>query len=234
MKLKDRLQATLSNPLVHPLLRVPSHAALKVFDKYMRLFEDASIYWIALVMCPHYKLEWFRSRQYSKANINHIKQLLDSTFSHVACTWGNNLSESQKNSGLASPDFNQTDDWLSDDELDLSQSPSAYKDTLQDYLSAPLVPVETLHQGGLLSYWDSQLKYTPCIAKFALRILSLPASSVDAEQAFLGGHLTVNHLQHSMGDMTFEAKMAVGSWFNTPLLPSVDTTTAIVEEKMQH
>jgi hypothetical protein len=50
LKLRDRLNGTISNPnqQIHPLLRVASHVALKVFDKYMRLFEDASIYWVAL------------------------------------------------------------------------------------------------------------------------------------------------------------------------------------------
>ncbi|KAF8593693.1 hypothetical protein BDV93DRAFT_460522, partial [Ceratobasidium sp. AG-I] len=36
------------------------------------------------------------------------------------------------------------------------------------------------------------------------------ASSVDAERAFSGGRLTINHLQHAMGELTFEAKMALG------------------------
>ncbi|EUC54627.1 hypothetical protein RSOL_061770 [Rhizoctonia solani AG-3 Rhs1AP] len=32
----------------------------------MRLFKDASIYWVTIVMCPHYKLEWFRMHGYSE------------------------------------------------------------------------------------------------------------------------------------------------------------------------
>ncbi|KAG8704687.1 hypothetical protein FRC11_009657, partial [Ceratobasidium sp. 423] len=49
-KLQDRLQTAVNNPApgVHPLIRVASHAALKVFDKYVHPFEDASIYWVAL------------------------------------------------------------------------------------------------------------------------------------------------------------------------------------------
>ncbi|CAE6473416.1 unnamed protein product [Rhizoctonia solani] len=50
MKLRDRLQSTVKSPTpgLHPLLQVAAFASLKVFDKYMRLFEDASIYWVAI------------------------------------------------------------------------------------------------------------------------------------------------------------------------------------------
>ena len=43
----------------------------------------------------------------------------------------------------------------------------------------------------------------------------------------------ITHLQRSMSELTFEAKIAVGSWFDTPLLPSVDTAAAILEEKVR-
>ena len=45
------------------------------------------------------------------------------------------------------------------------------------------------------------------------------ASSVDAERAFSGGRLQVNHLQHNVSSQTFKARVALGSWVNTPLLP---------------
>ena len=55
LKLQDRLQLTMKNPAsgLHPLLRVAAYASLKVFDKYMHLFEDASIYWVAIGMFHH-------------------------------------------------------------------------------------------------------------------------------------------------------------------------------------
>ncbi|KAJ6598569.1 hypothetical protein B0H10DRAFT_1636513, partial [Mycena sp. CBHHK59/15] len=46
------------------------------------------------------------------------------------------------------------------------------------------------------------------------------ASSVDAERAFSGGRLQVNHLQHQTSSQTFKARVALGSWINTPLLPT--------------
>ena len=58
------------------------------------------------------------------------------------------------------------------------------------------------------------------------------ATSVDAERAFSAGRLTINHLQHNMSSETFEAKMAVGSWYGTPLLPEISDVTAIIRESM--
>ncbi|KAG8735701.1 hypothetical protein FRC11_003075 [Ceratobasidium sp. 423] len=63
----------------------------------------------------------------------------------------------------------------------------------------------------------------------ALDILSAPASSVDAERAFSGSRMAINYRQHRMSDMTFWAKMAVGSWFSTPLLPDIDDVHEIIE-----
>jgi hypothetical protein len=59
------------------------------------------------------------------------------------------------------------------------------------------------------------------------------ASSVDAERAFSGGRLQVNHLQHDVSLQTFRAQMAVGSWYNTPLMNDLRTVTSIMRTKME-
>ncbi|KAG1888603.1 hypothetical protein F4604DRAFT_1538062, partial [Suillus subluteus] len=51
-------------------------------------------------------------------------------------------------------------------------------------------------------------------------------------RAFSGGYLQVNHLQHGINSQTFKAQVAVGSWFNTPLMPDLGTATAIMHKKM--
>ncbi|KAG1847936.1 hypothetical protein C8R48DRAFT_563267, partial [Suillus tomentosus] len=58
------------------------------------------------------------------------------------------------------------------------------------------------------------------------------ASSVDAERAFSGGCLQVNHLQHGVSSQTFKAQMAVGSWYNTPLMNDLGAVTSIMRTKM--
>ncbi|KAJ6555812.1 hypothetical protein B0H19DRAFT_867549, partial [Mycena capillaripes] len=61
---------------------------------------------------------------------------------------------------------------------------------------------------------------------------SSPASSVDAERAFSGGRLQVNHLQHQTSSQTFKARVALGSWFKTPLMPSSKEAISIMEKKL--
>ncbi|KAF8602021.1 hypothetical protein BDV93DRAFT_413911, partial [Ceratobasidium sp. AG-I] len=54
------------------------------------------------------------------------------------------------------------------------------------------------------------------------------ASSVDAERAFSSGRLMNNHLQHQMSSDTFCAKMAIRSWYETPLLPDVEDVAMLL------
>ena len=104
--------------------------------------------------------------------------------------------------------------------------------------------------GGILHYWERQLGTRPQLAQMALDFLSAPgqvppsvlsirshfsftASSVDAERAFSGGRLQVNHLQHGMSSQTFKAQVALGSWIGSPIFPSTDPFIAIVEDRMR-
>ncbi|KAL6299791.1 hypothetical protein BKA93DRAFT_741768, partial [Sparassis latifolia] len=59
----------------------------------------------------------------------------------------------------------------------------------------------------------------------------LQASSVDAERAFSGGRLTVNHLQHQTSSQSFKAQVAVGSWAGTPLLQDTKTCASFIGGK---
>ncbi|KAJ7772031.1 hypothetical protein DFH07DRAFT_718246, partial [Mycena maculata] len=58
------------------------------------------------------------------------------------------------------------------------------------------------------------------------------AASVDAERAFSNGRLQVNHLQHQTSSQTFKARVALGSWIGTPLMPSSSDATVIMEQKL--
>ncbi|KAF8597798.1 hypothetical protein BDV93DRAFT_452266, partial [Ceratobasidium sp. AG-I] len=52
---------------------------------------------------------------------------------------------------------------------------------------------------------------------------------VDAERAFSAGRLTVNDLQYDLSSDTFMGKMAVGSWYGTPLHPDVSQVASIIQ-----
>jgi hypothetical protein len=42
--------------------------------------------------------------------------------------------------------------------------------------------------------------------------------------------MAVNYRQHRMSLSTFRAKMAVGSWYGTPLLSNIDEVACILDE----
>ena len=68
----------------------------------------------------------------------------------------------------------------------------------------------------------------------AARTNLLIATSVDAERAFSGGRRAVDFMQHNTSSQTFRARMAVGSWYATPLLGkgSLASVIDIVQQKM--
>ncbi|KAG8701424.1 hypothetical protein FRC08_004087 [Ceratobasidium sp. 394] len=105
-------------------------------------------------------------------------------------------------------------------------------DSIERYLATETVPLDPNNDGSLLSYWNVMLKTQPRVARMALNYLTAPATSVDAERAFSGGRLMINHLQHRMSSETFQAKMAIGSWFGTPLLPDALQVSRMIEKTM--
>ncbi|CAE6404230.1 unnamed protein product [Rhizoctonia solani] len=76
------------------------------------------------------------------------------------------------------------------------------------------------------------LEIKPRLARMALDYLTAPVTSVDVERAFSAGRLTINRLQRNMSPSTFEAKMAVGSWYGTPPLPDISEVASVIEAGM--
>ncbi|KAG8694375.1 hypothetical protein FRC08_008533 [Ceratobasidium sp. 394] len=123
------------------------------------------------------------------------------------------------------------DEWLLDDKP--SGMSGLRLGSIEGYLRTEPVSSEAIRlAGGPLRYWESQASsetYSQ-LAQFAINYLSAPASSVDVERAFSCGRLMNNHLQHQMSGDTFCAKMALKSWYQTPLLRDVDHIATLLEE----
>ncbi|KAF8691633.1 hypothetical protein RHS03_08734, partial [Rhizoctonia solani] len=103
---------------------------------------------------------------------------------------------------------------------------------LSIYLASPLVSeAEVNQQGGLLQFWESEVNTGSALGRLALNILTAPSSSVDVERAFSGDRMSVNYRRHRTSLATFRAKMAVGSWFGTPLLSDGAEVVDMIEGK---
>ncbi|KAF8984223.1 hypothetical protein BDQ17DRAFT_1260911 [Cyathus striatus] len=47
-----------------------------MIDKYTLFTTESEVYYIAIVMCPDIKLDWFKDHEYSEELITEIKELV--------------------------------------------------------------------------------------------------------------------------------------------------------------
>ncbi|GBE85873.1 hypothetical protein SCP_0803950 [Sparassis crispa] len=216
------------------VIRIAAQASLLVVGKYYALTDDTDVYRIAIVMCPDKKLEWFNKnpdwRSEDRAEAARILQARW-TEAYAGASFGQSSRASTVTHAAPSQKRGK---WASSFRDDASTS-SHPIDSIEAYLESPLVSSDDIRlAGGVLGYWAQASHARPRLAQMALDYLTAPAesaSSVDAERAFSGGRLTVNHLQHQMSSQTFKAQVAVGSWVGTPLLPDVKACAEFIETK---
>ncbi|QRV75576.1 hAT family dimerization protein [Ceratobasidium sp. AG-Ba] len=186
----------------------------------MDSFALSKIYWIALVMCPHRKIEWLHDDGFSAAQINTVCKMVVNRFNESYRQPTNDIDKQQPLKQRYESDNKSNDEWAPEDQPTQQSSETG---PIENYLRTEPVAWEIIeNSGGPLGYWTDQKSYMahPELAKFAINYLSTPASSVDAERAFSCGRLMTNHLQHQMSSDTFRAKMALRLWYKTPLLPN--------------
>ncbi|CAE6452312.1 unnamed protein product [Rhizoctonia solani] len=248
--LKFRLELMRDGAVINPrtgqpprlVIRVAAYAALNVLNKYLRLLEASDIYWLVIALCPWNKLQWFVDRNYPAIRIQQVGRLLEDRFgeytaqyapppapesTHTAEGSSNPSSLSTRPHRLWMQTLPSTSDWNST-AMATAPPPTA----LSIYLATPLVcEAEINKHGALLQFWENEAKAGSVLGRLALDILTAPSSSVDVERAFSGGRMSVNYRQHRTSLATFRAKMAVGSWFGTPLLPDVAEVLEMVEGK---
>jgi len=203
-----------------------------------------------MVMCPHRKLHWCKEHHRAQNEIDEIRERvvtrwMESYKPHQATASQNQLLPSATAGDHASGSQRRVPSkWADLDSIpipSLSRSTSSSSsvpptlDELEVYLNEPVMDPKALKTfGGVLKYWESEMKSSPNLAKMGLDFCSAPASSVDAERAFSRGRLTINHLQHNMTSQTFKARMALGSWSKTPLFDGLTDATRIIERRISH
>ncbi|CAE7097739.1 unnamed protein product [Rhizoctonia solani] len=224
------------------VIRVAAQAALQVLEKYLNRLEESDIYWLAIVLCPWYKLQWFVDQGYSSVQTDRVRRVLNEQYAkYLALTTPANPTPTPTRVPTASASTIPTslsdklrDRWAhnpptpSQSTTSIPTSTYSY-DALATYLSSPPIHKAEVEEIGLITYWQHELNKSAPLARMALDILSAPASSVDAERAFSGGRMAVNYRQHRMSVTTFRAKMAVGSWFGTPLLSGIDEVLEVID-----
>ncbi|CAE6519721.1 unnamed protein product [Rhizoctonia solani] len=116
-----------------------------------------------------------------------------------------------------------------DDKEGLIGLKTTQTDNMRTYLNSPVVSEECIKErGGLLKYWELQLKTSPRVARMALDLLTIPASSVDSTRTLFGGPIVANWLETHVDHDVFRAAMSVGSWFGTPIPRDIDAVASIL------
>ncbi|QRV82276.1 AC transposase [Ceratobasidium sp. AG-Ba] len=154
-----------------PLIRVAAHSSLLVLEKYFELFKNSEVYWIALVMCPNYKLQWLCDNGWSMTDIDDIRTKIIKRFHSVY----RDASTPDKAGLDLAVNANQ-DEWMIDDHTTAMLGSHAL-DTIEDYLSTEPVSAATVESfDGPFKYWESQMSqsHRPQLAQFATRYLSAP------------------------------------------------------------
>ncbi|KAK6997449.1 hypothetical protein R3P38DRAFT_1887885 [Favolaschia claudopus] len=211
----EDLEAQLTNisqdASLHTVTRIAALAALEIVGKYYALTDDCEVYRIAIVMCPDKKMEWFnRNDGWVEADRKEADRI-------VRLRWSESYAPKVSPTTQATVDAPappaKVNRWASKREA--PQGVSLNPDSIEAYLAAPPVSAAEI----TLSEADD--------------FLSAPASSVDAERAFSNGRLQLNHLQHQTSSQTFKARVALGSWIGTPLMPSSKDAVQIMEKKLR-
>ncbi|KAG8716788.1 hypothetical protein FRC08_008813, partial [Ceratobasidium sp. 394] len=214
---------------LHPALRIGAHAALTTLDKYITIMEGSHIYWMATALCPWHKLEWFAQNGHSPSRLLEITRLIQHRVNRISPP---NTSANTTASSAPAP-AQPASRWmrLPVQTANASSSNTLASDSVSVYLNSPVISKDVIERmGGILNYWVREQERGSLLARVALEILTAPASSADAERAFSAGRMAVNYRQHRMSLSTFRAKMALGSWYGTPLLPDIDEVEHILND----
>ncbi|KAG8733279.1 hypothetical protein FRC10_000323 [Ceratobasidium sp. 414] len=230
-----------TNNILRPITRVAAYSALIVVNKYLRLMEESDLYFMAVAMCPYYKLQWLINNRYSTVRIESVRQMLHDFYTRL---YGRRTSvpPPPECSYLARP-APPVNPWMEvpatmQTAIQVATSheaPSTGLSVIDAYLAAPVTCKDNkAADGGVFAYWNRQQTEGSPTASMAMDILTAPASSVDAERAFSGGRMAVNYRQHRTSISTFRAKLALGSWYGTPLMPNIDQAVEILTDGSGH
>ncbi|QRV81980.1 hAT family dimerization protein [Ceratobasidium sp. AG-Ba] len=229
LRFRLRLMRDDTDNVLHPALRIGAQAALNTLEKYVKIMEGSEIYWMATALCPWYKFSWFIENGYDPSLLPRISGWIERRVAKIAPA-ANNSSQASTSGGPALAPISR---WMSrpPQASPASHSNSQAAGSVAAYLSAPVVNKQAVDRmGGILNYWVREQDRGSLLARVALNILTAPPSSVDAERAFSVGRMAVNYRQHRMSLSTFRAKMALGSWYGTPLLSDIDEVEDILND----
>ncbi|CAE6518411.1 unnamed protein product, partial [Rhizoctonia solani] len=161
--------------------RVAAVAAIHVVNKYLKLLEAADIYWLAIVLCPWYKIQWLNDHGYSPAHIERVRQVLFNRFADYTLRFGTGHGSTAGALVTSTQSLNPRPRRFMQHPTPILHATTfqsaTFSSALSNYLSSPpLAKTEVLKAGGLIQYWENESKAAngSILGRMALDILSAP------------------------------------------------------------
>ncbi|EUC59816.1 hypothetical protein RSOL_324140 [Rhizoctonia solani AG-3 Rhs1AP] len=217
----------------HPAIRIAAQSSLITLDEYMETMAQSEVYSVATMLCPYYKLEWFVEQGYDPARIQELRQMLYRYFARVNPASAAATPAQPASTTPAPPPTSQlTSPWLrTPTRTTNTRTSHPGQDWVTTYLGSPVISKTSVDEmGGVLNYWLNEQKRGSPLGRVALDLLTAPASSVDTGRILSSSSIAASYRQHQMHLSLFRAKMAVGSWYQTPLLPEIDEVVDILND----
>ncbi|KAG9097893.1 hypothetical protein FRC07_010716 [Ceratobasidium sp. 392] len=178
--------------------------------------------------------KWFEDYKYPPRRIQGVREMLHNQFNQF---YAHQPSTQVPTPGPSCPTTRSEpqNPWMAVPVISRAAAPEMVTRTALNaidlYLASPLtVKDKDTGDDGLMAHWTREENLGSPIARMALDILTAPASSVDVERAFSGGRMAVNYRQHRMSLSTFRAKMALGAWYGTPLMPNIEEAVYVMND----
>lgn len=182
-------------------LSIAAKNGLSKLKKYQLNVRKSILPFIATILNPALKMNYFSEHEYREFDIRQIKEAITCYFNE------NYLSKvvveveqsTEKSDDLFAHIFKRSSN------IDLSNE-------LEKYLNLPLSSAKVT---DILGYWKSQETELPCMSKMARDIFAIQTTSVAVERDNAAGADFVTPNRCSLKEKTIQASMCLKNWFNS-------------------
>ncbi|KAF5371119.1 hypothetical protein D9758_004308 [Tetrapyrgos nigripes] len=215
-----------SRPPLHASVKAALHLTKQLMNRYYSLIDDSSVYWIAMVLHPGLKLEYFCQRKWQDPWIREAERLTRQAYNAYVPAPSTTSSSIPSTAGPSTITH-------SNDFANISVAPSTAvttRDELADYLAMPLEKVSD----PLLWWWEKRTVF-PVLSQMALDYHSVPATSTSVERVFSFGRQLLVFTHNRLSGWSICRFLCFGSWSKKDLVQDKDVVDALLdaEEKKE-
>jgi len=200
----------------YPWLEAAAEGALAKCKQYYKYADDSPAYYAADILQPHRKWNWLHKRWGGSDKTepwladakNAVREFWEEEYKgKYRTTQLPSQQRSRKNrQDSLQPDFSDISLFMELEEVETTPG-----DSYQAYIERD--PEGKLSIEEVLDYWNSRLLSQPDLARFALDMLALPASSSECERVFSSAKLLISPSRNRVNPDIVEMNECLKSWF---------------------